>query len=291
MEALKKKWNSSRGASILLALLFLLVCMMVGASILAAAASNAGKIKSNKEEQQKYLTLSSAVNLLVDELERMEYVGRYTYETITRCEHRVPAVDDEGNPIRNAEGEQITYPEHDCDYLYTWVDVAPQLRTDGAAAAPAGSWTQGDGLRYVLPLQEHLACIFADNFKVSGREYDEQYQMENTRRPTQPSTDSYTLRLTLGSDTNAYGGLSETVQIVVELDELLDGRIYLSAVLLGRNGEETQYAMEALVRTATDEWPELQLVPEEDPSPDADGYCRTEAVRWKLDHISKADIS
>ena len=55
------------GASILLALLFFLVCAMVGASVLMAAASNAGKSRSSREEQQKYLTLSSAMQLVCDE--------------------------------------------------------------------------------------------------------------------------------------------------------------------------------------------------------------------------------
>ena len=36
MEPLRKKWNSQRGASILLALLLLLVCVMVAASVLMA---------------------------------------------------------------------------------------------------------------------------------------------------------------------------------------------------------------------------------------------------------------
>ena len=40
-----------------------LVCAMVGASVLMAAASNAGKSRSSREEQQKYLTLSSAMHL------------------------------------------------------------------------------------------------------------------------------------------------------------------------------------------------------------------------------------
>lgn len=53
MKTLNRKLHSQRGASILLALLFLLACMMVAASVLMAAASNAGKIRSNYEEQQR----------------------------------------------------------------------------------------------------------------------------------------------------------------------------------------------------------------------------------------------
>ena len=94
MKRLRKKLHSERGASILLALLFFLVCMMVGASVLAAAASNAGKIRSNRTEQQKYLTLSSAIRLICDELEQAEYRGTYkAYEWTVQEEEDAPAID------------------------------------------------------------------------------------------------------------------------------------------------------------------------------------------------------
>lgn len=91
MKQLRKKWNSQCGASILLALLFLLVCMMAAASVLMAAASNAGKTRSNYEEQQKYLALSSALRLAVSQIEEAEYRGAYTVQRWT-----VPIYSDEG---------------------------------------------------------------------------------------------------------------------------------------------------------------------------------------------------
>lgn len=78
MDAIFQKLRSQKGASMLLALLFLLICSMVTASILMAAAANAGKHRSNLEEHQIYLALSSAVSTLCDELNRCEYRGRYT---------------------------------------------------------------------------------------------------------------------------------------------------------------------------------------------------------------------
>ena len=78
--ALKRKLQSQRGASLLLALLFLALCSLVSATILMAAASNAGKARSNLREHQSYLALSSAVDLICDEIVRSEYQGRYHYE-------------------------------------------------------------------------------------------------------------------------------------------------------------------------------------------------------------------
>ena len=77
--AISRKVCSQHGASMLLALLFLLICSMVTASILMAAVTNAGKHRSNLEEHQVYLSLSSAVSTLCDELNRSEYQGKYKY--------------------------------------------------------------------------------------------------------------------------------------------------------------------------------------------------------------------
>lgn len=77
VERLRKKLRSESGASILLALLMFLVCALVGATVLAAAASNAGKARSSRTEQQKFLNLSSAIQLVADEIQRAEYTGKY----------------------------------------------------------------------------------------------------------------------------------------------------------------------------------------------------------------------
>lgn len=77
--ALKRKLQSQRGASLLLALLFLALCSLVSATILMAAVSNAGKARSNLREHQSYLALSSAVDLICDEIVRSEYQGKYHY--------------------------------------------------------------------------------------------------------------------------------------------------------------------------------------------------------------------
>lgn len=78
MKRLREKLHSQCGATLLLALLFFLVCVLVAASVLMAAVSNAGKIRSNYEEQQKYLALSSALRLVSDQIEEAEYTGDYT---------------------------------------------------------------------------------------------------------------------------------------------------------------------------------------------------------------------
>ena len=64
MHRLSKKLNSQSGASMLIALVLLLVCVMVGSVILSSATGNADKLKKRRAEQQEYLAVRSAAELL-----------------------------------------------------------------------------------------------------------------------------------------------------------------------------------------------------------------------------------
>ena len=55
MQAIRRKLNSQRGASMLMALLLMLVGIMVSAVIISAATSAAVNKRSEKEQQQAYL--------------------------------------------------------------------------------------------------------------------------------------------------------------------------------------------------------------------------------------------
>lgn len=69
MEKLLKKLHSQRGETMLMALLLFLVGVMVSAVILAAAISAESDAKAAREEQQAYLTVSSAAELFRDAIE------------------------------------------------------------------------------------------------------------------------------------------------------------------------------------------------------------------------------
>ncbi len=73
MRALRQKLNSQRGASILIAMVFFLLCLTVGAVVLTAATANAGRLASRRQEEQNYLTVSSAARLLRDGLEGAKF--------------------------------------------------------------------------------------------------------------------------------------------------------------------------------------------------------------------------
>lgn len=136
MKRIREKWNSASGASILAALLLLLVCMMVAASVLMAAASNAGKLHSNHEEHQKYLTLSSALRLICGEIEAGSYTGQYSY-----------AIEDVLKTVERPDGTQGSVHDY---YIHTY-------------AQAEGIYTCGlNGSSDILPLRDRLDFLFGE---------------------------------------------------------------------------------------------------------------------------------
>ena len=72
---MRQKLSSRRGASLLIALLYFLVCGLVAAVIIGAAMTNVQKLKGARQRQQAYDSVSSAAQLIRDEMTRVEYQG------------------------------------------------------------------------------------------------------------------------------------------------------------------------------------------------------------------------
>ena len=228
MDGLRKKWSSSRGASILMALLFLLVCMMVGASVLMAAASNAGKVKSNRDEQQR--SLSSALTLLCDELEKVEYVGKYRYGYVQVQRQEITGYDEKDNPIW---GWVYDHTKH-----YYWQETGELRKKSGS------SWE----LNKTLPLYNDLDICFAGQFEVpiGQRSPIDKYFYDtrntSTIQPTSPHTVTLKATPTADADANTYGGLTDEVTVVAALNA--KGEITLTATLTA----DDSYIMEAVLK-------------------------------------------
>ena len=84
MNRISKKLKSQSGASIIIALVLLLVCVMVGSVILSSAAGNADKMRKRESEQQEYLALSSAAELIRTSLGGTVY-SAWESNTVYEC--------------------------------------------------------------------------------------------------------------------------------------------------------------------------------------------------------------
>jgi len=80
---IRNKLRQKNGASIFMGLMFLLVCLMVGTVVLTASGAASGKLSQLKQDEQDYLTVSSAARLL------KERIGALTY-THEKIDDNIP---------------------------------------------------------------------------------------------------------------------------------------------------------------------------------------------------------
>lgn len=256
MKKIREKLRSENGASILLALLFFLLCAMVGASVLMAAASNAGKSRSSREEQQKYLTLSSALQLVCDELTAAEYTGTYSYEQNTYTVD-VPGIDKDGNPTVST----ITHTEH----IYKQANNTPN---SGFQC----------GLSGVLPLAEELDQLFSTEFPEPYDVGETTHYIYTPQYNRTGSSSSKAHILTLTVDQNDKPGLNEPVKVTVELGIGAANKymITLKAAL----ESDPQYTMTAVLTNKGK--PTLR-------EETANGTHKSEPVTWTLSQITREE--
>lgn len=188
-----------------MALLFLLVCMMVASSLLMAAVSNAGKIQSDRTEQQRYLTLSSALRLVCGELEKMEYTGQY--------QHAEWFVEDEE---KNEKGEVVGTIRTD----YYWCGQAEGTLTGGSLA---------DALRDFF--LEELDGMYGEAFTDRGF-------------PARPARNAAEHQLVLAVDGSGLPELEEPVTVALRLENG-GKLLHLTAALGSADENGYLYTLEA----------------------------------------------
>ncbi len=270
MENLRNKLNSRRGASILLALLFLLVCMMVAASILMAAVSNGGKLGSNREAQQRYLTLSSAITLVSDQLTAAEYQGKYT--------HTVKAVK-KPVTITNPDGTTTTEWVHDYwQHAYKQEDGKFVCGLNGPASP-------------VLPLGDNLDQLFAGRFQetsVADRRTGNRYDEFTPRLPA-AVPESYDLTLILQSPSEDYPGLAgEEVRVRVSFRSTGDLHLLAELDEKGRDGAVVHtHTMQAELRASLSPVELFTLKGGDGADQEGAHSEQTEVLTWTLSWVAK----
>mgnify|MGYP003303392671 CR=1 FL=1 len=77
MRTIKNKLKSNKGASVLIALGLFMICAMISSVVVVAAASGSSRNVQRIERQRAYLAVSSAAQVIMDELQDVKkYVGR-----------------------------------------------------------------------------------------------------------------------------------------------------------------------------------------------------------------------
>ena len=180
-----KKLKNNSGATILMALLLILLAMAVGAAILMAAVSAAHHMKSDREAQQNYLTVSSAAELIRDSIAGDKYERTMT-ETHTAVR------DTDGN----ITGENVSYSTNVTNptgIMGQWLSACIEDGSENVQYASLKDFK--DTIEVDLKIDEDtsLRTVRADFFA----QKDGQIQVQLSLKPEEGKTDDCRMTLTM----------------------------------------------------------------------------------------------
>ena len=180
-----KKLKNNSGATILMALLLILLAMAVGAAILTAAVSAAHHMKSDREAQQNYLTVSSAAELIRDSIAGDKYERTMT-ETHTAVR------DTDGN----ITGENVSYSTNvtkPTGIMGAWLSACIEDGSENVQYASLKDFK--DTIEVDLKIDEDtsLRTVRADFFA----QKDGQIQVQLSLKPEEGKTDDCRMTLTM----------------------------------------------------------------------------------------------
>lgn len=180
-----KKLKNNSGATILMALLLILLAMAVGAAILTAAVSAAHHMKSDREAQQNYLTVSSAAELIRDSIAGDKYERTMT-ETHTAVR------DTDGN----ITGENVSYSTNVTNptgIMGAWLSACIEDGSENVQYASLKDFK--DTIEVDLKIDEDtsLRTVRADFFA----QKDGQIQVQLSLKPEEGKTDDCRMTLTM----------------------------------------------------------------------------------------------
>ena len=180
-----KKLKNNSGATILMALLLILLAMAVGAAILTAAVSAAHHMKSDREAQQNYLTVSSAAELIRDSIagDKYERTMTETHKTLR---------DEAGN----ITGENVSYSTNvtkPTGIMGAWLSACIENGNNNNEYASLKDFS--DTIEVDLKIDEDtsLRTVTA----VFSAQKDGKIQVELSLKPEEGKTDDCRMTLTM----------------------------------------------------------------------------------------------
>jgi len=180
-----KKLKNNSGATILMALLLILLAMAVGAAILTAAVSAAHHMKSDREAQQNYLTVSSAAELIRDS------IAGDTYER-TMTETHTASTDAEGNTTYTVSREaKVTAPPK--GIMGAWLSACIENGNDNNEYASLKAFKDTIEVNLKINDDTSLRTVKA----AFSAQKDGKIQVELSLKPEEGKTDDCRMTLTM----------------------------------------------------------------------------------------------
>ena len=177
MKRAGKKLRSDRGASLMMALLLFLVCAVIGTAVLTAGTAASGRMSNIAVMDQRYYSVNSAVNLLID-------LFRDQVITIRK---EAPDDGEASYQIKCNDGEYVDYPEGSVSTLPEEMAVQIIRRDSSAPGTEPEFKVQLSSETQLGSLPEISGVLYSDDrlvFTVSSDPTKaEKYQLDITLAP------------------------------------------------------------------------------------------------------------
>lgn len=85
MRKIKAKLNSKNGATLVMALFYMMFCIAIGSMILSSGSTAMGQVQHLRGEEQSYLNVLSAAELIKDEMKEASFVEETITVTHSAC--------------------------------------------------------------------------------------------------------------------------------------------------------------------------------------------------------------
>ena len=179
-----KKLKNNSGATILMALLLILLAMAVGAAILTAAVSAAHHMKSDREAQQNYLTVSSAAELIRDSIAGDKYER-------TMTETHTASTDAEGNTTHEVTySTDVNYPT---GIMGAWLSACIEDGSENVQYASLKDFSDTIEVNLKIDDDTSLRTVTA----AFSAQKDGKIQVELSLKPEEGKTDDCRMTLTM----------------------------------------------------------------------------------------------
>lgn len=180
-----KKLKNNSGATILMALLLILLAMAVGAAILTAAVSAAHHMRSDREAQQNYLTVSSAAELIRDSIAGDKYER-------TMTETHTAHTDAEGHTTYTVSRKaKVTAPPK--GIMKEWLSACIENGSDNNEYASLTDFSDTIEVNLKIDEDTSLRTVTA----VFSAQKDGKIQVELSLKPEEGKTDDCRMTLTM----------------------------------------------------------------------------------------------
>lgn len=86
MTKIKRKLNSESGATLVMALIYMLICITIGSMIMSSGSTAMGQVHHLRAEEQSYLNVLSAAELIKSEMKGTSIIEKNTTITYEGCD-------------------------------------------------------------------------------------------------------------------------------------------------------------------------------------------------------------